>query len=88
MNGMAAAFNRSGFARFLNSPSGRAFRLAAGGGFLILGIVTRSYPLGILALVWSAFPLSAGALDICYISAALGGPISGKQIRSTYQADN
>jgi hypothetical protein len=87
MRGAAAAFNRSGFARFLNSPAGRIFRVVAGVGFLIVGIVAHSYLLGILALGWSIFPLSAGALDVCYISAALGGPISGKAIRGAYQGE-
>ena len=87
MSGLAATFNGSGFSRFLNSPGGRIFRIVAGIGFLILSLVFRDHLLGVLSLVWSVFPLSAGAFDICYISAALGGPISGKMIRSTYQAD-
>jgi hypothetical protein len=33
-------------------------------------------------MAWSALPLSAGALDLCYISAVLGGPISGAKIRA------
>ena len=86
MSSLAAGFNRSGFARFLNSPAGRVFRIVAGMGFLILGLIFRDHLLGVLLLVWSVFPLSAGALDICYISAALGGPLAGKQIRSSYQA--
>jgi len=86
MGNLAAAFNQSGFSRFLNSPAGRVFRLLAGLGFLILGMVFRDHLLGILSLVWSVFPLSAGAFDICYISAALGGPLTGKRIRSTYQS--
>jgi hypothetical protein len=36
----------------------------------------------VVSLLWSALPLSAGALDLCYISAALGGPISGAKIRA------
>ena len=32
----------------------------------------------------SIFPLSAGAFDVCYISAALGGPLSGSTIRARY----
>jgi hypothetical protein len=86
MSGLAAAFNQSGFSRFLNSPAGRVFRIVAGMGFLILGLVFRDHLLGVLSLIWSVFPLSAGAFDICYISAALGGPLAGKKIRSTYQA--
>ena len=86
MGNLAAAFNQSGFSRFLNGLSGRVFRIVAGMGFLILGLIFRDHLLGVLSLVWSVFPLSAGALDICYISAALGGPLAGKKIRSAYQA--
>jgi hypothetical protein len=80
-------FNRSGFSRFLNSPAGRIFRLLAGAGFLVVGYVYRGHVLGVLSMVWSIFPLSAGALDICYISALLGGPLSGAKIRSKYKTD-
>jgi hypothetical protein len=79
------AFNRSGFSRFLNSPAGRIFRVVAGLGFLVVGYVYRGHALGVVSLVWSVFPLSAGLLDICYISASLGGPISGAKIRSKYK---
>jgi hypothetical protein len=85
MGSLAASFNQSGFSHFINGPSGRVFRIVAGLGFLILGLIFRDHLLGVLSLVWSVFPLSAGAFDICYISAALGGPISGKQIRSAYK---
>jgi len=78
-------FNRSGFSRFLNSPAGRVFRLAAGTGFLVVGYIYRGHALGVLSMVWSVFPLSAGALDICYISALLGGPLSGAKIRGKYK---
>ncbi len=79
------SFNRSGFSRFLNSPSGRVFRLAAGLGFLAIGYIFRGHTLGVVSMVWGVFPLSAGALDICYISALLGGPLSGNRIRAKYQ---
>ena len=82
MSSLAVAFNRSGFSRFLNGSAGRIFRLVAGLGFLTVGLVYRDYPLGVLSLVWSFFPLSAAVFDICYISALLGGPLSGKKIRS------
>ncbi len=85
MGSLAASFNQSGFSHFINGPSGRVFRIVAGLGFLILGLIFRDHLLGVLSLVWSVFPLSAGAFDICYISAALGGPISGKQIRGAYK---
>ena len=85
MSKLTESFNRSGFSKFINSPSGRIFRLIAGLGFLVVGIIFRDYWLGIAAIVWSLFPLTAGGFDLCYISAALGGPISGKRIRSTYE---
>ena len=78
------AFNRSGFSRFINSPAGRVFRLVAGTVFLVVGYIYRGHALGVLSMVWSVFPLSAGAFDLCFISALLGGPMSGAKIRSKY----
>ncbi len=78
---MHESFNHSGFSRFLNSPAGRIFRLVAGAGFLVVGWLYRDHLPGVLSMVWSVFPLSAGAFDICYISAVLGGPLSGAKIR-------
>ena len=75
------AFNRSGLSRFLNSAAGRIFRLVASAGFLAVGYMYRDHPLGLVSMAWSVFPLSAGAFDVCYISAVLGGPFSGRRIR-------
>jgi len=77
----AGAFNRSGVSRFINSPAGRVFRLVAGTGFLVVGYLFRDYPLGVISMVYSVLPVSAGAFDICFISAVLGGPWSGAKIR-------
>jgi hypothetical protein len=77
-------FNRSALSRFLNRPTGRAFRVAAGIAFLVIGYLSRGHVLGLAAIMWSIFPLSAGAFDVCYISAALGGPLSGSTIRARY----
>ena len=75
------AFNRSTFAQFINSAPGRIFRVVAGAGFLALGYTFRDHTLGLVSMAWSALPLSSGALDLCYISAVLGGPVSGEKIR-------
>ena len=75
-------FNRSYLSRFLNSPIGRAFRMAAGIAFLVAGYLSRDHVLGVVAIIWSIFPLSAGGFDVCYISGALGGPLSGSTIRA------
>ena len=75
-------FNQSGFSKFINGGAGRAFRLIAGLFFLVIGYMYRDTALGIASMIWSIFPLSAGAFDWCYISVALGGPFSGAKIRS------
>jgi len=84
MRNFGEAFNRSGFSRFINSTAGRIFRLVAGIGFLVVGYVYRYNALGMLSMAWSLLPLSAGAFDICYISALLGDPLSGAKIRNKY----
>jgi hypothetical protein len=76
------SFNKSGFSKFLNSLAGRILRLVAGIGFIVVGYIYREHALGVISMVWGVLPLSAGAFDICYVSAALGGPLSGKKIRS------
>jgi hypothetical protein len=77
-------FNRSSLSRFLNSRTGRAFRVGAGIAFLVVGYLSRGHLFGLVAIIWSIFPLSAGGFDVCYISAALGGPLSGSTIRARY----
>ncbi len=81
------SFNRSGLSKFLNSPAGRVFRLAAGITFLVVGYLYRGHALGIASMAWGILPFSAGILDICYISAALRGPLSGARIRREYQQE-
>ncbi len=79
---MHESFNQSGFSKFLNTPVGRILRLVIGIGFIAVGYIYRDHTLGIISIVWGLLPLSAGIFDICYVSAALGGPLSGKKIRS------
>jgi hypothetical protein len=81
-----AMFGQSRFSRFINSRTGRAFRLVAGVMFLGIGYEYRDHAAGVAAMVWSVLPLSAGALDLCYISALLGGPVSGAKIRGAWSA--
>jgi hypothetical protein len=82
MSKLGDAFNRGSFSRFLNSPGGRVFRFAAGVGFLAVGYLYRHHTFGIVSMVWSILPLTAGGFDVCYLSALLGGPFSGAKIRS------
>jgi hypothetical protein len=59
--------------------------LVAGTGFLVVGYVYRSHALGVLSMAWGALAMIAGGLDICFISAVLGGPLSGAKIRGKYK---
>lgn len=79
------SFNKSDFGKFINSPKGRVFRLASGLGFLALGCATRHSAAGKLSMIWALLPLSAAILDLCYVSAMLGGPISGEEIRGAQE---
>ena len=76
------SFNKSDFSVFINGPKGRLLRLASGLGFLAIGCAKRKTTAGIFSMIWGFLPLSAAILDWCYISAVLGGPLSGKEIRS------
>ena len=78
----ATRFNATGFSRWVNSRNGRAFRLVAGVGWLAFGLVFRDHWWGAAAMSWSFFPLTAGLFDVCWISAALGGPLSSRRIRT------
>ena len=78
----AARFNLSGFSVFLNSTSGRVFRLVAGTAFAVSGAALLPSGVGIALLAWSVLPLTAGGFDVCWVSAALGGPLTGARIRA------
>lgn len=79
---IAEDFHRSAFGRWINSPAGRAFRVVAGTAFLVAGYRGRRTRAGQASVAWGVLPLSAGALDWCYISAALGGPLRGRGCRA------
>jgi hypothetical protein len=82
---MHEAFNRSGFSQFINSRVGRVFRLGAGTLLLVVGYLYRGHALGTVCMAVSVLPLTAGAFDLCYISAVLGGPLSGAKVRGTHR---
>lgn len=78
----ADRFNAAGFSHWINRAGGRAFRLVAGAAWLAFALAFRGQWWGFAAGAWSFFPLTAGMFDICWISAALGGPLQGKTIRA------
>jgi hypothetical protein len=79
--GIAESFGRSGFAKFINSPAGRIARVIVGMVLIIWGFTQLGTGMGIVLIIIGLVPLAAGSLDLCLISALLGGPISGKKIR-------
>lgn len=75
-------FNKSDFSKFINNPKGRLLRFTNGLGFFSIGFAKRHTTAGKISMLFGLIPLSAAILDICYISGLLGGPFSGKKIRS------
>ena len=79
---LAKSFAQSGFARFMNNRAGRISRLVAGLALIVWGYAQLGETLGIVLMLIGLIPLVAGALDLCLISALLGGPLSGKKVRA------
>ncbi len=79
---IAESFGRTGFARFINSPPGRLARLVVGLGLIVWGFVAPGSGTGYILIAIGLVPLLAGAMDLCLISALLGGSIKGEQVRS------
>jgi len=82
---LAESFAHTGFARFINSPAGRVARVAAGLAFLAWGYTQRGDTTGVVLMAIGLIPLLAGGLDLCLISALLGGPLSGAALRKSAQ---
>jgi hypothetical protein len=78
---VAESFGKSGFAKFINSPAGRIARVVVGIIFIVWGYTQLASGNGIVLIIIGLIPLAAGALDLCLISALLGGPIIGKKVR-------
>ncbi len=77
---VAESFGRSGFARFINSTTGRVVRVVAGAALIGWGYTRLGSTAGIVLIVIGCVPLLAGIFNLCLISALLGGPISGRQL--------
>lgn len=77
---VAESFAQSGFARFVNSPAGRIARIVVGLGLIGWGYTQRPGSASVVLMIVGLVPLSAGVFHLCFISALLGGPISGRGI--------
>jgi DUF2892 family protein len=77
---LAESFGKSAFAQLVNSPAGRIARVVVGLGLISWGYLHRAESAGIVTMVLGLVPLAAGAFNLCFISALLGGPLSGARI--------
>jgi len=77
---LAESFGRSRFARFINSTAGRVARLVVGVGIVAWGATRHGTGTGLIFVAVGLVPLTAGAFNLCLISALLGGPLSGARI--------
>lgn len=75
------AFSHSGFGQFMASSAGRVVRIIAGIALILLGIFGMEGIGGWIVAIIGLVPLSVGLFDFCVISALVGGPFSGSQIR-------
>lgn len=82
---IAESFGRSRFAQFVNSPAGRLARVVTGAGLIGWGYTQRSTVTGLVFMAVGLVPLAAGSFNLCFISALLGGPISGARIARSNQ---
>jgi hypothetical protein len=78
---LAQSFAHSSFAHFINTVAGRIVRLVAGIALIMWGYFLLDETLGIVLIIVGLIPFVAGALDLCVISALLGGPLAGKKVR-------
>ena len=77
---IAESFAKSGFAKFINTPTGRIVRIIAGLVLIVWGYTQNGGIGGIVLIIIGLIPLAAGTFNLCLISALLGGTISGAKI--------
>ena len=78
---LAESFQHTGFCRFVITPVGRIARVGAGLALIAWGYTHLSSTLGLIVMLFGFLPLATGALDLCLLSALIGGPLSGRRLR-------
>jgi hypothetical protein len=79
--------SRSGFAatplaQFLAGTGGRTVRAVVGVILLIVGLAVIGGVIGVIVAIIGLVPIAAGLFDFCLLSALLGGPLRGRDIRA------
>lgn len=73
-----------GFVRWLVTPAGRVLRAVAGLFLLFLAFSTRnSFTSVALYAVVGLLSLIGGVFDLSFLSAVMGGPLRGAELRET-----
>ena len=78
-------FCQSAAARFINSAAGRIVRVVVGLCLVAWGFALREHASGILLMMLGVVPLLAGVFDLCILSAFLGGPVTGDEVRAIHR---
>ncbi len=68
------------FLRFMASPQGRVFRIAAGTALIGVGLLRKHKNWGLAAL--GTLPLAMGATDSCLLGPLNGLPFPGSELRA------
>ena len=79
-DGGEAGLENNALAQFLAGPAGRVTRAVAGGA--IVGASLNMGRAGVVLAAVGLIPLTAGVFDFCVVSALLGGPFWGEEIRT------
>jgi hypothetical protein len=79
---LARSFGQSGVARFIASPAGRVLRVVVGLAVIVWAVMMFNGAARTVLVIVGLIPLSAGVFDLCYLSALIGGPIRGSDLRA------
>ena len=77
---IAKSLRESSFFRFVNRPIGRLIRFGGGLGLLALGFAISGGAASVVLMAFGFAMAGTSAVDLCPASAALGGPIRGRDI--------
>ncbi len=77
-----SGFAATRLAQFLAGTAGRTVRFLAGVVLVIAGLAWLGGTVGLIVAIIGLVPIAAGLFDFCPLSALLGGPLWGRDIRA------
>jgi hypothetical protein len=78
----SSGFAATPLAQFLAGTAGRTVRAVVGVILLIVGLAVIGGVIGVIVAIIGLVPIAAGLFDFCLLSALLGGPLWGRDIRA------